>query len=371
MNLKNKKSIIILVVLLIAAVTLSVVSVVLFNGKNTPTGADVPSNADKLENAIDPITSAPEAVLGGYITAGVDFELGTDAKTQIDGHIDNAQKSGYNCIVMPVLTENGALYNSGRFKKATDTDLLSYTVSAAHKKGVMVYASIDPTRSPKGNYDISAGDSLTYSCAEMGNLCALGVDGIVLEYPELTDNPPYSAYAKSGSGEGYESYKQQTLFNFVRSLCTEVRKSGYGVCIGIKLPATQFDIALNWAKRGATDFTLVTDMPFEAEGEQGYKALSQQWIDAFSGIKPLYFMINTKGVQSGEVDQHAVMLQCEQYVSLGNNGVLADSLSSLATLDKLKEVLSKINDESFGIKALSITSPSGRAEVIFALQPSV
>ncbi len=357
MNLKNKKSIIILAVLLTVAVILSVVSVLLFKGDSEPTGADVPSKADKIENAVEPITSAPQAVLGGYITAGVDFELDADAKTQIDGHIDNAQKSGYNCIVMPVLTEKGALYNSGRFK-AADADLLSYTVSSAHKKGVLVYASIDPTRSPKGSYDISAGDTLTYSCAEMGNLCSLGVDGIVLESPDLTDNPTYSAYAKSGSGEGYESYKQQALFNFVRSLCTEVRKSGYGVCIGISLPATEFDLALNWAKRGATDFTLVTDIPFEAEGEQGYKALSQKWIDAFNGIKPLYFMLNSKGAQSGEVDQYNVMLQCEQYVSLGNNGMLADSLSALANLDKLKEVLSKVNDESFGIKALSITSPS-------------
>jgi len=358
MNLKSKKSIIILSVLLTVAVALSVVSIMLMGTNQEPTGNNVPTSADKIDVIADPDTSAPDAVIGGYITAGVDFELGADAKAQIDSYISDAEMSGYNCIVMPVHTEKGALYNSGRFKKATDESLLAYTLSAAHKKGIMVYASIDPTRSPKGSYDVSAGDSLTYSAAEMGNLCHEGVDGIVLEYPNLSDNPSYSAYLKSGSGEGYDSFKEQALFNFVRNLCSEVRRSGYGVCIGVSLPATRFDIAHNWASRGATDFTLVTHMPAEADGENGFVALSEKWIKAFEGVKPLYFMLSAKASLSGEADQLNVILQGEQYVSHGNNGMLADSLSALSGLDKLKEFMNSVNDESFGIRNLSITSPA-------------
>ena len=358
MNFKSKKSIIIFAVLLTVAIALSVVSVMLFNGKETPTGATVPSTADKIEMPSDPITYAPQAVIGGYITAGIDFEFGNEAKTQIDQHIKEVEECGFNCIVMSVLSDEGALYNSSRLKKSKYSDLLEYTISAAHQKGIMVYASIDPTVSPNGVYDISAGDSLTFACAEIGTLCAMGADGIVLEYPDLTNNPPYSSYAKMGSGEGYESYKEQTLFNFVRSLGTEVRKLGYGVCVGIKLSASQMDVALNWANRGATDFTLVTDMPYEVEGEEGYKVISEQWINSFSGIKPLYFMLSANSVSLGEVNEQKVMFQCEQYLSLGNNGMLVDSLRALSTLDKLKQLMTSIDDESFGIKGLSITSPS-------------
>ena len=83
MNFKSKKSIIIFAVLLTVAIALSVVSVMLFNGKETPTGATVPSTADKIEMPSDPITYAPQAVIGGYITAGIDFEFGNEAINRV------------------------------------------------------------------------------------------------------------------------------------------------------------------------------------------------------------------------------------------------------------------------------------------------
>lgn len=358
MIFKNKKALIILSVLLTVAIALSTVSVMLINRKDDPTADDVPTTAEPHKEAEEPITSAPAAVIGGYLTAGVDYDLDGNAKKQIEGYIDTAAQSGYNCIVMPLLTSKGAIYNSSRFKNATKDDLLTYAVTYGHQKGVMIYAAIDPTLSNDGSYDISLPESVTFSSTEISNVCSKGVDGILLQYPNLTDNPPYSTYNASGSGEGYESFKRQMLFSFVRNLCSQVRRAGFGVCIGVGLPAAQYDIAKNWADCGATDFIAVTDMPFVSSGDNGYKALATKWIEGFKGIKPLYFVMSSSKVVAGTAKQFDIISQGEQYVTLGNNGVLVDSLAALSQLKDVKVFLSGINDESFGIRSLSITSPS-------------
>ncbi len=362
MFFKSKKNLIIIASLLTVAVILSVISILLFGGKDSDPAKDVPTSADKIQVPEIPDTSAPQAVMGGYMTAGVDFQLGDEAKTQIDTHIKALSENGFNCIIVPVHTERGALYNSGRFAKTGDDSLLSYIVTAAHKQGIIVYASIDPTKSPKGSYDIGDKSSLTAAAAEMSNLCADGVDGIVLQYPTLEDNPTYATYLQSGSGEGYDSYKEQTLFNFVRNLCSEVRKSGYGVCIGISLPSQNYELAQNWANRNAIDFAIVTHMPQMAEGDEGYQASALKWIDGFKGLKPIYFMLNTQG----EASQYVASLQGEHYVSLGNNGMVADSLSALWGYEQLTNFMKSVQDESFGIRNLTITSPSSNNFVTYS-----
>ncbi len=358
MVLKNKKTVIILSVLLAVAIALSVLSVVLMSGGDAPTSNEVPTSAEKIETVEDPITSAPSAVMGGYLDADVDYQLDDNAKKQIEEYVDLAASKGYNCLIMPVISQKGAIYKSGRFKNATDTDLLSYAADYAHKKGVMIYASVDPVRSPDGNYDVSSADSVSLCATEVSNICSRGVDGILFEYPALSNNPSYDNYAAMGSGEGYDSFQQQMLFKYIRNLCSEVRRAGFGVCIGVSVPYTQLETAKSWAECAATDFTLVTKMPYSAGSEQGYKSISEKWINEFKDLDPIYFLLGAKDVLSGKAKQFDVVSQGEQYVSHGNNGMIVDSMAALSQLKDLVTFLSTVNDESFGIRNLSINTPS-------------
>ncbi len=357
MVLKNKKTLIILSILLAVAIVLSVLSVVLITGHDNPTSNEVPTSADKIDVVDDPITSAPAAVMGGYIVADVDYTLGNEAKKQIEEYVDLAAKNGYNCLVMPVISQKGAIYNSGRFKNATKTDLLTHAAEYAHKKGVMIYASVDPVRSPDGSYDLSSADSVSACATEISNICSRGVDGILFEYPTLTNNPTYDSYTAMGSGEGYESFQQQMLFKYLRNLCSEVRRAGFGVCIGVSVPSNQLEIAKSWADCSATDFTLVTQMP-HTQDENGYKALSEKWITQFKDLDPIYFLLGASDAVSGKVKQFDVVSQGECYASQGNNGMLVDSMSALTQLKDLVTFLSTVKDESFGIRTLSVNTPS-------------
>ena len=367
--IKSKKTRIIFITA-VAVCLLAVIAAVLaiaLKHQNQSDVPDIPTSAEGITEE-EPDTAAPDALLGAFIAPGVDFTLSDGWQQQVDSLIDTASQDGYTCVFVPLMGDEGAFYASNRFARADENDYIEYIAKSAHDRSVMVYISFDPTRSADGIYDVSDDESLQAVTAEITNVCMnYGVDGIALRSADVAlIKPSYANYAAQGGSMGYDEYCRRSYAQFVRKLCGSLRKSGCGVCIGAAIPADNMATAQEWTDNGALDFVLVTDNSTDvADGGAFYK-MADEWLAAFSGKKPLYFALDSLGVSSHAVSQNTLIAQAEHLISAGNNGFVQTSALAAKELKDLKISLSAAKDESFGIRELSITSPSSSNYVTYS-----
>lgn len=320
----------------------------------------VPKTAAPISTETEAKAEAPQDMLGGYITVGKDVIMSDEWKESVKSLLSDAHDNGFTCVVVPLAADNKVIYKSSVFK-STEVDYLEYIVKTAHKYAMTVYASADPLQSPKGQYDVTSADSVKDVSTELCNVCIkYKVDGIVLSNLKLkSDNPSYKMYSADGGSMGYDKYAAGALKNYVREVCVQLRKSAGGKCVGVSVSADRYDEAKAWSDCGATDFTMVTDNSFDLLSADGFHAVSDKWLKSDSGIKRVYFVLDASEVGSDETHtDDALADQAAYLVSNGADGILIDSFSATANAQKLLVYLSTINNESYGIHKLTVTSPS-------------
>ncbi len=335
--------------------------------EDEPIIPDLPASAEPITE-YDPITSAPNAILGVKVEPGADFELGDGYEQRVDTLLTAVLDNGNTCVISPLMNENGALYSSGRFSSADGIDYLRAVSDSASARSLMLYASFDATRSPDGVYDVSDDDTLKAVTGEMTNLlAAYNISGIVLTMPDMSlVKPDYSGYLSDGGGMGYDEYCTRAYSLYVRELCSEIRKAGSGVCIGAEIPADNIVLAEELTKSGALNFVIVTDLSFEMGNDGAFDLSVEQWIDAFKDVKPLYFELDCSAVGVNGIAENTLIMQAERLIKLGNNGFVKSSARLASELKDLTICLNSAKDESFGINELSITSPSSAEFVTYS-----
>ena len=369
MVFKNKRMIIIACILAAAVIiTGAVLAVIFLHGDSEKQEIpDIPTSAEPIIES-EPITAAPNAIIGVRIEAGVDFKAGDGCEQRIDALLTDALEDGNTCVIAPVMGDGGAYYTSGRYAIADGNDYLRAIASSASARSLMLYAAVDPTRSANGVYDVSSDEALQAVTSEITNLCAnYNLSGIVLELPDMSViKPDYSSYAKKGGGIGYDEYCKRAYALFVRELCSAVRKSGSGVCIGAEIPADNIALAIELTRNGALNFVTVTDLSFDMKPEGGFDTSVKKWIDTFKEVNPLYFELNCSAVGSNSVTENTLIAQAERLIKLGNNGFVKTSAKLADAFNDLTICLNSAKDESFGINELSITSPSSNKFVTYS-----
>ncbi len=363
-----KKKWVIITLCVVTAVLIAAGSVLaVLLREDEPDVPDIPATAEPIVEP-EPITSAPSAILGVRVEPEVDFDVGEGYIQSIDELLSGAFEDGNTCVVAPLMGDNGAYYTSGRYSSADGTDYLRALSDSASARSLMLYAAFDPVRAENGVYDVSSEEALQAVTSEITNLCAnYSVSGIVLTMPDMAKvKPDYSAYLKNGGGMGYDEYCTRAYALYVRQLCSAIRKSGSGVCIGGEISADNIELANELVSNGALNFVIVKKLSLDVNEGGAFGISSKQWIDAFDGLVPLYFELDCAAVGVDNVTENTLIMQAEQLIKLGNNGFVKSSAKLAAQLSDLTICLGSAKDESFGINELSITSPSANRFVTYS-----
>ncbi len=326
----------------------------------------LPTTADPIVE-YEPVTAAPSAILGVGVEPVADFDVGDGYEQRIDSLLTGVLDDGNTCVIFPLMNDSGALYTSGRYELSDGTDYLRAISESASARSLMLYASFDPTRSPNGVYDISSDESLQAVTSEITNLCTnYGISGLILEMPDMSViKPDYAGYLTDGGGMGYDEYCSRAYLMYVRELCSAIRKSGNGVCIGAEISSDNIILADELTASGALNFVVVTDSSFDLADGGEFDTRSAEWINQFKGELPLYFELDCTKVGSNGVTENTLIAQAERLIKLGNNGFVKSSALLAADMSDLTICLSSAKDESFGINELSITSPSSAEFVTY------
>ncbi len=364
--LKNKKVITVIGVIAAVLITAGAVLAAALLHDNASKSPVIPSTAEPITE-YEPITSAPNAVHAVRVEAAADFATGDGYEQSIDSLLSQLLEDGNNCIITPAFNKAGALYESGRYKSADGTDYLKAISASASARSLMVYLSLDVTRSADGVYDITSDEALQAVSSEISMLCSVyNLSGIVIELPDMANiKPPYSSYAANGGGMGYDEYCVKAYTQFVRKVCGAVRKSGSGVCIGARIPSSKLALADELAKNGAINFAIVSELGFDMAQNGGFDSAVNEWLTRFKDDKPLYFELDCAAVGADGITENSLIGQAERLIKLGNNGFVKSSARLSVELTDLNICLNASKDESFGINQLSITSPSSASFVTY------
>ncbi len=366
--LKNKLVIIIgsiiIALMLIATVVLAIVLPKLNESADIP---DIPTQAEGIVEH-EPITSAPNAIMGVRMEPGVDFELGDGYEQKVDLLLTGVLDSGNTCVIAPLFNEEGALYKSGRYTSVDGNDYFKAISDSAAARSLMLYASFEATRSESGAFDVTSDENLQTVISEVTNICAnYRLSGIVLEMPDISKiKPSYESFEKNGGGVSYEEYCRQAYAVFVRKLCSGIRKSGSGVCIGARIPADNISLAEELVENGALNFVSVSSLSFDMTQNGTFDLSVKAWLDAFKNLKPIYFELDCSAIGINGVTENTLIAQSERLIKLGNNGFIKTSARLAEKLSDLNICLNSAKDESFGITELSITSPSSNQFVTYS-----
>lgn len=322
---------------------------------------------DPIQPAAEPVVDAPEAVLG--VRLDVEEDLGTQEGWQdrADAAVKAAYEAGFNCLIVPLYTQSGAICSGTQYAMANGTDYLKYLVSAAHSQAMLLYVSADPLLAPDGDqYDLCRDEDIRRIGDELADICSrYGTDGVLLTPSAPKDgNPSYTSYTAMGGSMGYESYARLMLELYVGKVAREIRTAGGGVCVGAVSPFEQREEALLWAKDGAVDFVTVAcdATPYDAET---FGAEASAWLEDFRDEIPLYMQMPVSGVRAGTITAADVQSCCEYLIQADNGGLLFDSFSVVTSQEKgmtaLRQYISGLADENYGIRKLSVHSPSSHS----------
>ncbi len=348
--------------LAVLAVVMVVVSVVtctfllIYFNKNS----SVPLTADPVEKVEEPDADAPRSILA--VTLKVEDFSSDDWQTQVESKITKAYDSGFNCIVVQSLSSGKAIYKSSIFESLDGNDYLRYIIDTAHKKAMLVFVKADPLAMPDSSnqYNICSDSSVTESSNEISYLClSYGADGVILAPSELDkNNPTYSDYTANGGSMGYEEFAGLMLGKFVGRVAKEVRISGGGVCVGASVPLNDFENSKTWAEDGALDFVEVVS---DFTALEDFKAYADSWIDSAEDGVEVYFNMPSSKVDT-ENTVSMLCQQCDYLVERANTGFIFDSFNVVDKADtdfaELTALLASITDEEYGIRTLTVQSPS-------------
>ena len=328
----------------------------------------VPTTAEPIEQVKEPEVDAPDAILAVTLNKA-DF-VSKSWQTQVEIKINKAYNSGMNCIVVPAFADNKAIYKSVHFDSLDDNDYLSTIVDLAHKKAMTVFIEFNPIikSDDAKQYNICKDSSVTESANEIVNLCrSYGVDGVILSPSELAkNNPTYSDYSANGGSMGYDKFAQLMLGKFMCKVAKEVRISGGGVCVGASVELDSFEQNKDWASNGALDFVVVKSAFVDLEE---FKLSASAWIDSVNADVEVYFNLPASQL-SAENTASKLCEQCNFLIEKSNASFIFDSFNvvSKASSDfaELTALLASINNEEYGIRTLSIQSPSAHTFSTYA-----
>ncbi len=368
---KNKWVISILCILLTLMLVAAVALTAFFLNRDADAATassapDIPATAEPIVEP-EPITAAPDAIHGVRVEPCVDFEVGEGYTQRIDALLTGVLDGGNNCIIVPIMGDNGAYYTTGRYTPADGTDYMHAISESASARSLMLYALVDPTRSSSGIYDISSKEALQAVSSEISNLCTTyNISGIVLSLPDSSAiKPSYDSYVSNGGGIGYGEYCKRAYAMFIRELCSAVRKSGSGVCIGAQISVDDISFAEELTKNGALNFITVTGLSFDMTVGGEFETSTKEWLDKFKDNKPLYFELNCNAVSDGKITENSLIAQAERLIKLGSSGFVKTSAKLSLPFKDLTICLNSSKNESFGINELNITSPSSSKFVTY------
>ncbi len=297
---------------------------------------EVPSSADPIHPAVEPATEAPAAVLGAFWSPA-----DKESAERVEAVIGRVYEAGGNALFVPA-----------------DSQGLSDLVAKAHEKALLVFLTADPLADPAGGqFDLGTEESARRAGSRLADLCArCDADGVALQ-PALPEkgNPSYADYAGQGGSADYEAFQENAVDRFLRAVAREIRTAGGGVCVGGVLPDSRPDRGAEWAAKGGVDFLVVTAdtaMP-------DFAGVASAWQDRLGETLPLYYRMPEPGdaVSAAELAD-----RCHALLDTGQRGLLFGSPDTLGSeepaLAKVWERLRSLDEESYGIRELSIQSPS-------------
>lgn len=339
----------------------------IFVYKNYLKNNSVPTTAEPIEQIKEPEVDAPDSVLA--VSLNKEDFVAKDWKIQIESKIDKAYSSGINCIVVPAFVSDKAIYKSLRFESLDDNDYLRAIVDAAHKKAMTVFVEFDPIKSADDKqYNICADSSVAGSANEITNLCReYGADGVILSPSQLDkNNPTYSDYSANGGSMGYEKFAELMLGKFMCRVAKEVRISGGGVCVGASVELGSVDSSKDWAAKGALDFVEVKSDFVDLEQ---FKTLASAWIDSVEADVEVYFNMPTSQV-SAKNTVSKLCEQCNFLIEKSNTSFVFDSYNVVekakSDFAELTALLASISSEEYGIRTLTVQSPSAHTFSTYA-----
>lgn len=323
--------------------------------------ADIP--VEPIKKVEEPDVDAPDAVMAVRLDVKDDIGVGEGWKGRVDAAVKSAYEAGFNCLIVPLHIDGGAIYSGRRYQMSDGTDYLEYIVTSAHAQAMLLYVSADPLLAPDGSqFDLTDGEALRSTGDELADVCSrYNTDGVLLTPSQLKDgNPSYASYTANGGSMGYADYAQQMLSIYVGKVAREIRISGGGVCVGATIGFDRREEALNWAKKGAVDFVSVIceSTPYD---EEAFSLEATAWLEDFTDEIPLYMQMPISAVASG-AKAADLQSRCEWLINAKNGGLVFDSFSIVTSQDKgtaaLRSYISGLADENYGIRKLAVHSPS-------------
>ena len=301
-----------------------------------PKEDNVPTNADPLPQAEEPRTEAPAAVLGAYWRP-----TETETAEQTGPIAKRIYDAGGNALFVPA-----------------DSKGLADLIAKAHENAVLVYLCADPLADPKGGqYDLCDEESVRRAGSRLADVCSrCDADGVVLEPSAPEDgNPSYADYASQGGSMGYEAFREKMVGRFLTAVAKEIRTAGGGVCVGAALSDSQWEKGVEWAADRGLDFLVVsadTAMPDFADA-------AAIWNEKLGELLPLYYRMPGAGEA---VSAEELAERCLALLNTEQRGLLFDSPDAFGLDDPaMTEVwtrLGALGEEAYGIRELSIQSPS-------------
>lgn len=224
-------------------------------------------NSDNRESKVKEV----RGIFISYIDYKNKFISDDVAKKEIDSMINNVADNKFNLIILQVRSFSDALYESEIFPKASDVncsfDILDYFIKQAHKKGVLIYAWVNPYRIST-NTDINKIDKSNpaYSLLNTNNVKVIPekgiyynpattkvqdlikkgvleivdnyeVDGVCFDdyfYPDTTiDQEEYTEYLKTNPGISLRDFHIMNVNNLISNIYKEIKSKKKTVEFGI------------------------------------------------------------------------------------------------------------------------------------------
>ena len=346
---------ILLAVVVIVAVVAAVLLLPLFDAGKEPT---VPASASKIEKVEEPTVEAPKALLATRLQLDADVARGEGWEDRVDALLKSAYDSGFNAVFFPVAAEGRTWYTGGHFASFDGTDYLSRIVAMAHERAMLVYLVADPLLTPEGKqYTLTDSACARRAGSELADACAhSGADGVLLEPGQPEDgNPSYGSYAAQGGSMGYDAYRRSMLGRYLIAVAREIRTAGGGVCVGGALPDTALAEGQVWAE--GMDFLVVDAIT----ATPAFGELAAAWQTAFAEGIPLYYRLP---VSDKSVSGKELTARCQALVDGGQHGLIFDDSAVFMTgredLAGLRTLIGGLTDEAYGIRTLTLQSPSSQ-----------
>ena len=305
---------------------------------------------DKDVRKVDKSSMEFRGIFISYIDYKDKFSSDDKAKEEIIKMIDNVEKEKFNLIILQVRSFSDSLYNSEVFEKSSlvncNMDVLDYFIRESHKRGIYVYAWVNPYRiSTNTNIDnidksnpaygwintrnvkVVPGKGIYYNPAsgEVKDLIIKGVveivknydvDGICFDdyfYPDNSiDNEEYLEYLKNNPNVSLNDFHLMNVNELIRRVYKGIKDIKSSVLFGI---SPDGNIDNNYSIHGADVKVWVTSKGYidfiMPQVYYGFKNEARPYIDTVKSWDKL-ITINSISLipalalyKAGSVDEYA------------------------------------------------------------------